>query len=365
MRRSLREAFAQAGYRVVVAGSTLEVLEAAQRENPDLILLDAAAPQIDSIPLCRRLRQNPRTARRLVVMLIPRESVEDKLAAFHAGADDCLAAPFDTRELLARAQAMLGLARRLRVEAASRTGKLIAFMSAKGGVGTSTICVNVAAALASFEIGPVTVVDLVLPLGCVSHFVGLETRTTLADLAHQDVRELTRTQVEGLLFTRAELGFHVLVGARTPREAQEVSPGHVEPLFRLLRDIAAFTLVDVGRTLSRISLPVITGADLVVMVLSPNPSTLLMTKTYLGFLEGLQVPRQRIALVMSLTAGREALTKQQAEDYLQTAIHCVVPNEGDRFSSAASQGVPLLQKEPGCVASLQLLDLARYVSSAV
>lgn len=357
-------AFVQAGYRVLSATNGLEALERAQRENPDLVILDIALPMMDGIEVCSRLRQDPRTASQLLVIHSRRDALEDKLAAFRAGADDYLVKPMDPRELVARVGAMLARARRGQLETPPKeTSKLITFLSAKGGVGTTSVCVNTAAALACRSQGRVVVVDLVLPMGSASYMAGLHAKATLAQLCRNEAGAITRSRVEDHLVSRDGLGFSLLVGAWGPKEALEVSPDHIGPLLQLLKEVATYTLVDAGRTLSRISLPAITASDRIVVVLSPDSSSVLMTKTWLAFLQELEVPRDRLVLVLSLPVGWMGMSKQEAEDHLETSIFGVIPYESDRFTVAASLGIPLVQKEPGCAATQQFMELARHLMS--
>ncbi len=97
------------GYDVQHAGSGRVGLEAIEKENPDLLLLDVSLPDLNGYEICRRLRSNPRTEQLNILMLTGRGSVDAKVTGLESGADDYLIKPFDPQELLARIQAQLRL----------------------------------------------------------------------------------------------------------------------------------------------------------------------------------------------------------------------------------------------------------------
>ena len=112
MRLMLREVLASAGHEVDLAPDGLSALESIQEREPDLLVLDLVMPGMSGIEVARAIKRNPFTARIPVLMLTARADIENKMAAFEAGADDYLAKPFDPRELRARVVALLRLVRR-------------------------------------------------------------------------------------------------------------------------------------------------------------------------------------------------------------------------------------------------------------
>jgi DNA-binding response OmpR family regulator len=92
------------GYRVVVAGDGAEALETADREQPDLVVLDLMLPGMDGLEVCRQLQRDRWVP---VLMLTARTEEADKVAGFAVGADDYLTKPFSLRELAVRVRAIL------------------------------------------------------------------------------------------------------------------------------------------------------------------------------------------------------------------------------------------------------------------
>lgn len=92
------------GYRVLAAYDGQEALNLAQREKPDLVVLDLMLPGLSGLDVCRSLRQESDVP---IIMLTARAEETDKLVGLELGADDYVTKPFSPRELVARVRAVL------------------------------------------------------------------------------------------------------------------------------------------------------------------------------------------------------------------------------------------------------------------
>ncbi|MDQ2888729.1 MAG: response regulator transcription factor [Chloroflexota bacterium] len=95
------------GFQVESASDGELGVTAAQRINPDLVILDVMMPGIDGLEVCRRLRANPTTRDVPILMLTAKDEVRDRIIGLKTGADDYLTKPFDFDELLERIRAIL------------------------------------------------------------------------------------------------------------------------------------------------------------------------------------------------------------------------------------------------------------------
>ena len=124
MAMGLRDNLEFEGYEVIVAADGEAALQAATKQNPDLILLDLMMPKMDGLEVCRRVRESG--LRMPILMLTAKSQEIDVVRGLEAGADDYVAKPFSVRELLARVKAALrrtgalkGLSRVIRIGEAS------------------------------------------------------------------------------------------------------------------------------------------------------------------------------------------------------------------------------------------------------
>ena len=93
------------GYAVISVGDGQAALDAAQSQQPDLIVLDVMLPQVDGFEVCRRLRADDNPVP--IIMVTARDDDIDKILGLELGADDYLTKPFNPRELVARVRAVL------------------------------------------------------------------------------------------------------------------------------------------------------------------------------------------------------------------------------------------------------------------
>lgn len=104
------------GFQVEAAFDGPEGLAAAQRIDPDLIILDSILPGVDGLEVLRQLRLNPITRDVPVLMLTAKGKVQDKVTGLETGADDYLAKPFSFEEFVARIRAILRRQQRSRAQ---------------------------------------------------------------------------------------------------------------------------------------------------------------------------------------------------------------------------------------------------------
>jgi two-component system response regulator MprA len=105
VRRTLARTLAAEGYATVLASDGGAALAEVERQQPDVIVLDAIMPGLDGLAVARRLRAKGVSIP--ILMLTARDAVGDRVAGLDAGADDYLVKPFATEELLARVRALL------------------------------------------------------------------------------------------------------------------------------------------------------------------------------------------------------------------------------------------------------------------
>ena len=119
---TLRYNFERERFRVSTAVDGVQALEAAERERPDLVVLDVMLPRLDGFDVCRALRRDSTVP---ILMLTARDEEIDRVVGLELGADDYLTKPFSVRELLARVKAMLRRVEMLRASGPGPTARLL------------------------------------------------------------------------------------------------------------------------------------------------------------------------------------------------------------------------------------------------
>ena len=141
------------GYAVTLASDGWEALKAIRAAAPDLVITDVNMPNMNGLELTRRLRADHRTARIPVVMLSARKQADDVLTGYAEGADEYIPKPVEMAVLAAKIDVLLKRFKAVTGQTThKRGGNIVLFLHGKGGVGTTTLAVNSAVALAETTI---------------------------------------------------------------------------------------------------------------------------------------------------------------------------------------------------------------------
>jgi DNA-binding response OmpR family regulator len=108
MRILIRVTLDSGHFDILEAGDGASAAQIAQDEQPDLVFLDWTMPGLSGLEVCRKLRDDPRTADTKIVMVTGRAELDEQSAGFSAGADDYITKPFSPLELLDKVSEVLG-----------------------------------------------------------------------------------------------------------------------------------------------------------------------------------------------------------------------------------------------------------------
>jgi pilus assembly protein CpaE len=246
-------------------------------------------------------------------------------------------------------------------------GFLFVFLSAKGGTGTSSLCANIGMNMAGhLAHSTVAVADLVLPMGSIAPLVGSpESSFNLVTVAGQPVEKITPDYFSGNLPIPPHWLFHLLPGAPDPETAINLQVGNIPEIVNSLRKSYDYVLIDLGRSLSRISLPIIQEADLVVLILSTDLSTVNHTRKLWHYLREQGVHPNRVFPILNRAVGLEGLTKAETEKILEIDIKLTLPYMMGNFTLANNQNIPVSVKFPTDTATLILKQAAIEMAQKV
>ena len=171
------------GYQISAATNGQQGLDKAFEEDPDLILLDLMMPDMDGYEVTRRLRQNPSTLSTPILMFTAKTQLDDKVAGFEVGANDYLTKPTHPSELQARVKTLLARAgdkkNTASLGADENLGYVIGILGARGGLGVTTLAVNLAAGLLTKTKSEVIVAEMLPGQGALGLEMGLNYSTGL------------------------------------------------------------------------------------------------------------------------------------------------------------------------------------------
>ena len=358
-RNYLAAVLRQSHYTVLRASSGREGLVTAWQNLPDAIIVDPDLPDMKGVELVVRLRQDRRTANAPCIALCGRESHEEMTKLLSSGYNDYLAKSTQAVSKL------LGIISRLlqRETAKKEGGVLVVFLSAKGGTGTSSLCANIAMCLGKSQPDvKVMVMDLVLPIGSIAHIVGYIEPLNLVSVAALPPEQTTPSYFQENLPRLPEWHFRLLAGSPDPEDANRLPVGRIAEIVVAVREGFDYIFIDLGRSLSRISLPIIQAADVIALVLSTDLSTITLTQTVWEYLRNQGVEVQRVYPILNRAVGLEGLTKTEADRMLGLEIRVAMPYMGGNFTLANNRHEPVATKFPDDSVTLMLQQASEQMA---
>jgi pilus assembly protein CpaE len=330
-----------------------------------LLIISAQRQRARRLELLREVRGDLATAAFPVLVIVGPEVAEERVSWFEAGADDVLVRPFDPRELEARVDALL--VRYVKSQELS-TGEdavgpahhLIAFVGAKGGVGTTTVAVNVARAMAEIRPDGVAIVDTDIQRGQVATHLDLTPRTNVADLAEDD-QALAQPEMLDQYLVRHASGLAVLASPGTPDMEGVVGGEALRKVLTLLGQKREIVVVDAGSRIDERLNTTLEVADEVVFVMAPDIASLRAMKSLVQSLGHAGAAVSRTTFVLNHQYQQELLKRPAVENVLGARLGFELPYDSVLYQKAVNQGVPLVRGAPGSAPARAFQDLAAYL----
>ena len=287
----IQQVLTEHGYHVITAASGSEGLAKAESEAPHLILIDGVMPEIDGWTVCRRLRQSPRHAHTPLILFSATNDPAQKLAGFDAGANDYLVKPTEPDELLERIKDLLQprspdaneafkteevmspkIQPPVTPQDRAHAGQLIVVLGTRGGVGTTTVAMNLAASLAS-QGQETLLVDMDLQQGHIALYLNQPVKQGLHNLT-EETAVFTAAKTEQLASTLAVHHDHKLRLVLTQGDlfAQQAPPPKetTSDLFQHWRQNGTTIVVDGGHGVLTPLRAIIETADHILLCLQPE-----------------------------------------------------------------------------------------------
>jgi pilus assembly protein CpaE len=243
---------------------------------------------------------------------------------FRANVRDFLRRPVSTTELRVVLDRMSAAPGALRAPAA---GRIISFVSNKGGAGKSTLAVNTACGLARRHPDRVLLLDTSLQLGVCALLLGLEPATTIVDATRQHDR-LDETLLQRLTVAHSS-GLRLLASPVDAFDATEINDEALARILFLARRAFDYVIVDTFPMLDSVVMAILDVSDLVFVVVQGTAPGVVGTARFLPVLEGLGFPasRQRVVLNRSYKRFVGDLTRGDIESRLRRSVDVEVPYE--------------------------------------
>jgi pilus assembly protein CpaE len=350
-----------------------EGIEMAVELQPDIVLMDINMPGVDGITASERISQKVPFCQ--IIMMSVQGEADYLRRSMLAGAREFLIKPFSSDELVSSVRRVyqLGASRRQAMPAIQMQvggvsavdtgpgldGKVVTVFSAKGGVGCSTIAVNLAIALQQNAVGKVAIVDTSLQFGDIGVLLNLYASRTIADLAaHSD--ELDDELINDVLLPHSS-GIKALLAPPSPEVADTVSPQLIVDVLGRLRHMFDVIIVDTSSILDDVVLNVLDVSDKIIVVTTPEIPAIKDAKHFFEVTEALGYERNRIVFVLNKADKRINIRAEDIATNIKYKVEGQLPLDERGVTTAVNQGVPYVLGDKNSLLTQSTMVLSKHM----
>jgi len=360
---------------VGAAASGAEAITMAVALVPDVVLMDINMPDMDGIATTELLAVKCPTA--AVVMMSVQGEADYLRRSMLAGAREFLVKPFSSDELNASIRQVWSRERDKQSRIAApiaaaaaggggggapggEPGIVVAVFSPKGGVGRTTIAVNLAVAAASLGGRRVALMDASFQFGDVGVLLNLNPKNkSIADLAAQ-LESGEPDDLDNYVINHSS-GVRVLLAPSSPEQAELITAAHARRVVERLREEHDLVVVDCPSSFNDATLGILDSADLILTLLSLEITSIKNMRLFLEVAEQLGYPPGKIRLVLNRADSTLGIRVADVEHSIGRKVDHTIVSDGRSVVYALNRGVPFFLSNREAQVSQDVLRLATAV----
>ena len=351
------------GYDIVAAKNGQRGITLAHSEAPDLIILDIMMPDLDGYAVTRQLRQDDATKNIPILIFTAKTGMDDKMLGLELGADVYLTKPISTRELHTHVNALLKPSGKSQQPAAGQKTKgMLAILAAKGGMGVSTLALNLSISIyRSTELATI-ITDFRPGQGSLALELGLDQSTSFNDLLELPPGDLSPQLIDEKIIDHSS-GVRLLHSSPHLGDARYTSNiDNFEVIARYLPKLATYVVVDLGPGMTLLNKKVLPYCSNVVIMVEPAPQSISQAQALITELSLLEITRDQIKLVVfNRVSSSQQLSFGEIEDQLNMIVVSAFTPNRELAYQASRDKEPIIMLMPEGLTAQQINQLAANV----
>jgi len=361
----IRGALKEAEYDLEYAKSGSEGLAKIPSYEPEMLIVDLKLPEMDGFEILQRLRRDLKFSHIPVIVITAKDELSEKLRAFELGADDYLVKPFQPEELVARMGLLARRGRAMQMARKDGTEKKISTVltvhSLRGGLGCSSLVVNLGLAFYKLWGKPTLLVDGVLTAGQIALMLNAKPTATWENLVGIELENLDE-MVVGEMMCLDKSGIRYIASPRYPIASDTFTNESLQLLMERLKSSNEFILVDASHDFSDLTIQVLSMSNSILLVMAPEMASLRTTMSAIEIYDRLGISPENVKIVLNNNSSNPAIKQAQLEKVLKRPMDFVLPYEAGEVNRALNFGQPFILENPDLPLCLQLEKMAYSLS---
>lgn len=338
--------------------------------QPDILLIDFDFEKEETYHLVDSIANEFPTV--AIVALMPEECVHLSDRVILSGARAFILQPFVKKNFLITMRRVVELLKRnyptIRpqdqgIALPAKPKNTYTIFSPKGGVGCTTLAVNLAIALRQTLKEPILLVDGKHIFGHVVLMLNIRTANSITDLiSHAGM--LDKQLVNQVIVDHVS-GIKVLPSPLAVAQGQGIRPDDLYKVITELQSDFPLVLVDGGNYLSENTVTYMDASDRILVVMNPNLACLRDVKQFIELCHTLSYPKEKLLLVLNNTGNKSEIRKEEIEKILKMPITCQIPGDDNFALGALNEGVPMMIKNSRHPISKSIAGLAGKIKTLI
>ncbi len=322
---------------------------------PDIILIDDSPETGDLFTRLKTIKSHfPQ-----VTLFVVSDSKDHQhiIAAMKAGASEFLVEPI-LEEILHNAidevRAKLANAGRL------AQGRIYSFISAKGGVGSTVLAVNTAAALSIDKKTAVALVDMSFQSGDASVLLDIVPQNTIMDIC-SNMHRLDVSLLRGVMSGHST-GINFLPAPLNPEDSEDIKSEHITSILNLTRKLYDHVVLDCGAMhINDCSVEAFKHSDKVFVVTDMSVPSIRNTVRLCKLIRKFGISLEKIEIIINRFIKGGALSLAEVEKNFDKPVYWLIPNDFSDIVSSINRGVPLIKLSPGAPFSKNVVEFIKKI----
>jgi len=361
----IRNALKEAEYDLEYAKSGSEGLAKISSYEPEMLIVDLKLPEMDGFEILERLRRDPKFSHTPVIVITAKDELSEKLRAFELGADDYLVKPFQPEELVARMGLLARRGRALQMAQKDTKEKAISTVltvhSLRGGLGCSSLVVNLGLAFHKLWGKQTLLVDGVLTAGQLALMLNAKPTTTWETLVGVEPENLDDAVVSEMM-RLDKSGVYYIASPRYPIAADTFTNETLQLLMEKLKSSNDFIVVDTSHDFSDMTIQMLSMSSGILVVMAPEMGSLRTAMSAIEIYDRLGIPPENVKIVLNNNSSNPAIKQAQLEKVLKHPMDFVLPYEAGEVNRALNFGKPFILENPDLPLCLELEKMAYVLS---
>lgn len=321
-----------------------------------ILLIDISENIEKALESIRKLKDEKKDT--LIAALSYKATTDVIIKAMRAGAKEFISKPVIKTDFK---ETITALIQEIENKTVNESCKIISTFSNKGGIGKTSIAVNLAMELAQLSKEKVALVDLNLQLGDVATFLDL-TPSFAMDYIANNIQNLDDNELLKTLTRYKNTSLYVIADPLNIDKSKEITSAQIEEILQSLKKSFSYIVIDIGTNIDSKTIKALDMSDLILLVATVNLPAIRSIQRCMEMFNKLGYTQDKIKLVLNRYMENEEIKTSDIEEVVKQKVYWKIPNNYLTMMSAINKGVPVNEINQESNIAQNYMDFASKVS---